>query len=218
MEREPAILALVSAIDRYLAGIAGMGIADVRGGIADLGQSPVSAVTPQPVPSCGFLDQALFAITDADALAAAIASARPYLQWATYDSYPREEIGPRFPVAHAYLTIAGPAGLIGARNFELGLFLIAPRTFYRDHHHAAPELYVPLTGPHHWRFGTKSPWQKLPAHRPVWNDPWAVHATATGAAPFLGIYGWTRDVELPAKVVHAEDWAEVESRLEQGCL
>lgn len=24
----------------------------------------------------------------------------------------------------------------------------------RDHRHKAPELHVPLTGPHEWRFGT----------------------------------------------------------------
>jgi hypothetical protein len=210
MEREPAIRVLIAAIDGHLARHDGPGIAEVLQGIARFGAGSVNDLAPHPHPDCGHLDETLSAT---GALVSAISDARPYLKWITYDGYPRLEIGPRFPEAHAFATVIGPAGLVGAPDFELGLFLIAPYTLYRDHHHPAPELYLPLTGPHRWRFGIEAPWQELPADRPVWNAPWAVHATAVGSVPFLCIYGWTRDVDLPARVVQAGDWAEIEASL-----
>ena len=81
---------------------------------------------------------------------------------------------------------------------------------YRDHRHAAPELYVPLTGPHGWRFGPGAPLIVKPAHEPVWNDPCAPHLTKVGPVPFLCLYGWTRDAQSVAEVVPAADWAALE--------
>ena len=164
-------------------------------------------------PSCGFLDEALTAIHGADALRAAIMAARPLLHWITYDGYPEAEIGSRFPRAHSFVSLIGEAGHVAADNFDLGLFLIAPRTLYRDHHHLAPELYAPLTGPHGWRFGPDAPWTGKPAHDPVWNEPWAPHATLVRDVPFLCLFCWTRDVNSPAKVVPASDWAVIEQQL-----
>ena len=100
-----------------------------------------------------------------------------------------------------------------ADDYELGLFLIAPHTLYRDHHHPAPELYAPLTGPHRWRFGAGASWIEKRAHETVWNEPWQVHATAVGPIPFFCVFGWARDVNLPAKVVPAADWDVIEASL-----
>ena len=166
-----------------------------------------------PMPLCGWLDEALQTITQADALKQAIEEARPDLRWITYDLYDGNSIGPRFPKAHAYVSLIGGEGHVLADDFELGLFLIAPGTLYRDHHHAAPELYAPLTGPHRWRFGTGSPWIEKPAHVPVWNPSWAVHATLVADVPFLCLFGWTKDVNSAAKVVPAADWAVIEASL-----
>jgi hypothetical protein len=82
---------------------------------------------------------------------------------------------------------------------------------YRDHCHKAPELYVPLTGPHGWRFGPGMPLIVKPAHHPVWNDPYAPHLTKVGAVPLLCLFGWTRDVAEVARVIPAPDWAELEA-------
>jgi hypothetical protein len=75
----------------------------------------------------------------------------------TYDRYPRAEIGARFLQGMPLPRSWGRAPF-AARDFDLGLFLIAPHVLYRDHHHAAPELYAPLTGPHGWRFGPGGRW------------------------------------------------------------
>ena len=208
-----SIRTLIVEIDGYLAPLDGPAIADVRAGLARWGQGPVNLLAAQPEPAFGFLDTAIAAIEARPALQHAIAQSLPYLRWITYDLYPRQEIGPRFPQAHAFCSLIGETGSVPADDYEIGLFLMAPHTLYRDHHHPAPELYAPLTGPHRWRFGAGASWIEKRAHEIVWNEPWQVHATAVGPTPFLCIFGWTRDVNLPAKVVPAADWNVIEASL-----
>jgi hypothetical protein len=207
-----AIQHLIDASEDYLRRFDMAGAREVVDGIARWKGGAPGTLTPQPVPRCGGLDEALQAITEADELRRMIELARPDLHWITYDSYD-DSIGPRFPKAHAYVSLIGGEGHVLADDFELGLFLIAPGTLYRDHHHAAPELYAPVTGPHRWRFGADSPWIEKPAHQPVWNPSWAVHATLVTDVPFLCLFGWTKDVHRPAKVVSASDWAMIEAGL-----
>jgi hypothetical protein len=214
MTKDPAAIArLIVEIDRYLARFEGSGIAEVRQGIARFGQGPVREGMEPASPACGHFDAALYCMNAADALRMAINEARPDLGWVTYDAYPTEMIGRRFPVAHAFVSLIGGTGFIPADDFDLGLLLIAPRTLYRDHHHKAPELYVPLTGPHEWRFGIGESWTEYKAHTPIWNEPMQVHATLVRDIPFLALYAWTRDVTADAVVVVAPDWAEIEAGL-----
>ena len=208
-----AIAALAEAADRYLATLPGPSVAEVRGGLA-----AVRPFVPRPLPVTpnavvgAHLQTALDALdVTHPALAATIAAAAPHLQWVTYDLYPRALIGDAFATGHAFASIAGEAAPIKARDYDLGLFLIAPHVLYRDHAHAAPELYAPLTGPHGWRFGPGQPLISRPAHEPVWNDPHDPHATKVGAVPFLALFGWTRDVNVPAYVIPCDDWALLEA-------
>ena len=145
------------------------------------------------------------------ALAAAIAASVPHLDWITFDDYPVEDIGAGFLTGNAYAIIIGQDGPIKAGDFDLGLFLVAPHVLYRDHQHKAPELYAPLTGPHGWRFAPNTPLTLKPAHAPVWNLPNAPHLTKVGPVPFLCLYGWTRDVNDPARVIRADDWPALEA-------
>lgn len=145
------------------------------------------------------------------ALSAAIAASAPHLGWRVYDRYPPEEIGIAFATGHAFCPLLGPDAPFAEETAEFGLFLIAPHVLYRDHCHAAPELYLPLTGPHGWRFGSDRPLIVKPAHRPVWNDPHRPHLTKVGPTPFLGFYGWTGDIDEPARVLPATDWPQLEA-------
>lgn len=204
---------LVDEADRYLAGLAGPGIAEVRSLVARWRGGPVD---PQPGlrhPVCeAHLGPALATLAPGHpALTAAIAVAAPHLDWISYDLYPPDEIGPDFAAGHAFASLIGEDAPITAADFDLGLFLIAPDVLYRDHRHPAPELYAPLTGPHGWRFGPGAALTILPAHQPVWNEPGTPHLTKVGAVPFLGLFAWTRDVALPAQVVPAADWPELEA-------
>ncbi|MGB3177761.1 MAG: dimethylsulfonioproprionate lyase family protein [Albidovulum sp.] len=210
-----AVLRVVIAeADRYLAGLPGPGIAEVRTLIEHWRSG---AVTPQSGPPNATVDAYLApALADLrggyPALAQSMVEASPYLKWVTYDIYPANEIGPQFLNGHAFAALIGEDGAaIEADDFELGFFMIAPNVLYRDHAHPAPELYAPLTGPHGWRFGVDAPLIVKPAHEPVWNEPHMPHMTKTGSVPFLCLYSWTRDVNSPAKVILAPDWAELEA-------
>jgi hypothetical protein len=207
---ETVIRNLVSEIEIYVSHLKGPGIATVLEGMKKWARGPVVPALGRTLPVCNHLDTAL-EVMGKPTLAKAIADALPFLSWVSYDAYPREEIGARFADNHAFASIIGEGCALEAVDFDLGLFLIAPNLFYRDHHHAAPELYVPLTGPHGWRFkpGDSLVWKE--AHKPVWNRAWQPHATMTGDTPFLSIFCWTKDVALPAKVLSSSDWPTLEN-------
>ncbi|MDH3228892.1 MAG: dimethylsulfoniopropionate lyase [Alphaproteobacteria bacterium] len=218
VEAPAAALRLIAEIDEYLAALEADwdGVAGARRELArvrEAGTKGAPAGNPGG-PLCGHLDAALdiAAGRGAAALVGAIRAASAGLYWRTYDAYPPERIGAGFPGNHGFARLIGPGGTIHNDDFGLGLFVMAPRTFYRDHCHPAPELYAPLTGPHQWRFD-RGPWTSRPAHQPVWNEPLAVHATLSGDAPFLCVYIWTREIGAPAVLVEAPDWADIESGL-----
>jgi hypothetical protein len=207
-----SIRALVEAVDRHLAGLSGQGVAETRAGIATArGAAVVPGGRSHPVVDA-WLGPALDHLgAGASGLAGAIAAAAPALDWVSYDLYPRDRIGAGFADGHAFALILGQGAPIAAAGFDLGLFLIAPDRLYRDHAHAAAELYLPLTGPHGWRFGPGTPLLLRPAQVPVWNEPHAPHLTKVGAVPFLALFAWTGDIEAPAYVVDADDWSALEA-------
>lgn len=199
-EPRQTIRHLLEEIDRYLSAFNLAGLKDVRAGLAKGPRGLPQTVQPATFPVCGQLNTAIASMADRS-LAQAIAAALPVLKWVSYTPYPRAEIGAAFADGHAFATLIGEDAFFHADDFDLGLFIIAPNVLYRDHHHAAPELYAPLTGPHAWRFLPEEKWQWIDADQPVWNEPWAPHATQTGDVPFLCIFCWTRDVNIPAKVI-----------------
>jgi hypothetical protein len=207
---------LIDEADRYIATLPGRGVAEVRAGLNQWRGGDVR-VTPQANAVVNqHLSAALAPLRATHlALAQAIEGAAPHLTWITYDGYPLEEIGTDFAKGHAYSSLIGEAGNVAAQDYDLGIFLIAPHVLYRDHHHAAPELYAPLTGPHGWRFGPHTPLITKPAHHPVWNDAHRPHMTKVGPTPFLALFGWIQDVRQVAQVIPAPDWPALEAlRLE----
>lgn len=202
----------IAEADLYFATLPGPGVAEVRAALARWASGPVT-LSPRPnAVIAAHLGDALASLAPTHpSLARAIAAAAPYLTWKPYDSYPVEDIGLAFARGQAYASLIGEDSTIPAQGYDLGLFLIAPHLLYRDHHHAAPELYAPLTGPHGWRFGPGTALQIKPAHQPVWNESFAPHLTKVGPLPFLALFGWTADVTVPAVVIPAEDWPALEA-------
>jgi hypothetical protein len=145
----------------------------------------------------------------------ALGLANDYLTWVSYDSYAAAEIGSRFPKRHLFASLISPVDPTWSHDFDCGLLWIAPQTLYRDHHHASPELYLPLTGPSEWRFGTDHPWIERQAGELIWNGSNVVHATLVKEAPLLCLYAWTANVDAPARVVPATDWHDIEAHLSQ---
>lgn len=169
---------------------------------ARLHHDPEIPTTPASPPVVArHLAAALDAATAEPALVAATRAAAPALAWVTYDAYPPDRIGAAFRTGHAFAPLIGAdRAPFPARDFDAGLFLMAPGLDYPDRRHPAPELYLPLTGPHLWRFDGADAFAPLPAGAPVWNPPHRIHATRCGAEPFLALYVWTRDVDAPAEL------------------
>ncbi|MBI1172586.1 hypothetical protein GC209_14410 [bacterium] len=221
MPQDPAppevlVRRLIDEADRYLSGLHGPGVGEVRRKL-NLWRGGAVTLCPQvPALVAEHLGAALDGLGRTHlALAQAIAAAAPHLHWRPYDSYPEAEIGTLFAQGHSYATLMGEHANIAAQHFDFGLFLIAPHVLYRDHRHRAAELYAPLTGPHGWRFGSGTPLIIKPAHVPVWNPPDRPHLTKVGPHPFLCLYGWTSEVEALAEVLPAADWPALEAlRLE----
>lgn len=205
----PIIATLIAEIDRCLTNCSGAGVADVRAGIKRWTTGQARTVTPAShLVAEKYLAQCLAAMAD-PSLALAISEAAPCLRWTPYDSYPVDEIGEIFANGNCFASLIGDDGFYSSDDFALGLFIVAPDVIYRDHHHAAPELYLPFTGPHAWRFLPDKTVTWLPAGVPVWNDAWRTHATRTGSTPFLSLFGWTQDVSQAARVVQSDDWQTI---------
>ncbi len=213
---DTALSRLMVEATTYLAPLHCPGAAELRRLLANRAQASALPATTLPSVIATHLPAALTAlIMTHPSLAHAIAAASPHLTWTTFESYPHDQIGPAFATGHAFCPLIGPQAPFPADDAEFGLFLIAPHILYRDHSHPAPELYLPLTGPHGWRFGPNRPLIVRPAHHPVWNDPNRPHLTKVGPIPFLAFYGWTREVDKPAIVLPADDWDRLEAlRLE----
>jgi hypothetical protein len=213
LERETAIRTLVDEIDIYLGSFAGPGIPDVRAGIARWKDGPMREINPSRIRQTAHIDTALDWM-DANGdrtLAKALRAAMPHLEWLAYDPYPREMIGDVYAENHCMASLIGEGGQIGAEDFDLGLFGFGPNILYRDHQHAAPEMYAPLTAPHGWRFKSGEPLNWHSSHQPQWNEPWAQHAFKSGPNPYFCIFAWTKDVKVPANMIEAPDWAVLEA-------
>ena len=196
---EAALKKLVAEIKTYVSGLKGPGVASVLAGMDKWASEPRGPIKPRTLPACEHHHL-------------------PRLcgPWANHPlrmpllRYSRISIGfptmltPARILAQALPTItpSPPSSAKAApskrRISTWACSLSVAKLFYRDHHHAAPELYAPLTGPHGWRFKPGDPLDWKEADVPVWNNPWEPRATMTGDIPFLAIFCWTKDA-LPAR-------------------
>ena len=99
-------------------------------------------------------------------------------------------------------------------NFSMGIFMLGPRTLYRDHNHPAPELYLNLSEKSGWRLGANE-WRDYKAGSVIWIPSGASHATRVYDQPFISIWCWLEKVNSICKLVHFDDWAEIEHDLTQ---
>ena len=128
--------------------------------------------------------------------------------------YPNsDDVGDGYKKCNLHTLLIGPAAC-GYQHlgFRLGIFMLGPRTLYRDHKHDAPELYLNLSKRSGWRFGTPD-WQDYPAGSFIWNAAGRPHATRVYEQPFLSVFVWLENVNSPCNVIHFDDWAEVEQDL-----
>ena len=194
------------AIDAIRRSLKGDAAAEVRRRLAEQDLSPASAREPVPrrLPATRFLPEcvatSMFMSPD---VAAALAEIDEFLKWKQNPNYSDQSMGPGYMDNYAYAELVGPDGFFAGNDFLMGLLLLGPNVHYRDHHHAAPELYWLLTGPSEWRLG-KGDFAMREAGETIWHEPHVVHATRTGSSPLLAVWAWSRDVSEPARLAEVQ--------------
>ncbi|MBG6178584.1 hypothetical protein IWQ55_006445 [Labrenzia sp. EL_208] len=126
---------------------------------------------------------------------------------------PGAELGEGYTKCNLHTLLIGPDACGHHHpDFNLGIFMLGPRTLYRDHNHDAPELYLNLSEKSGWRFGTRD-WQDYPAGSLIWNAAGDPHATRVYDQPFISVFVWLENVNSPCNVFYFDDWAEIEQDL-----
>jgi quercetin dioxygenase-like cupin family protein len=163
---------------------------------------PCAAPAARRLPACRHLPESISTMLFLDSsLAALIAEIEDQLAWQQNASYSDMAMNcAGYMDNYAYAELVGPSGLWPGNDFRMGLLVLGPHLHYRDHTHAAPELYWLLTGPSEWKTAAAD-FTTREQGDVIWHPPHVVHATRTGAVPLLALYIWTSDVEQPARLV-----------------
>jgi hypothetical protein len=190
---------IIDAIRRSLKGEAA---APVKARLATQDLSPAAMIEPAPqrLPVTRYLPECVAAsmFMNPD-VAAALAEIEEFLHWRQNPNYSDEVMGAGYMDNYAYAELIGRKGFFAGDDFLMGLLLLGPGIHYRDHHHAAAELYWLLTGPSEWR-RSMGDFELRHAGDMIWHEPHIVHATRTGATPLLAVWAWARDVNEPARL------------------
>lgn len=120
------------------------------------------------------------------------------------------DIGNDYLCGNMNTELIGPVnGHFKSKELKLGLFLLEPKIFYKDHKHEAPELYINLTSGTKWRFNN-SEWKSKSAGSIIYNEPYKVHAMKVGKEPFLSVWCWPKNSSKKCTLVPKNDWFELE--------
>jgi len=195
---------LIGSVAAGLAARPGEGVEEVLERLRAQDLSPAAFAPPEPrrLAACRRLPEAVAATLALDSsLAAAIANLEDALHWTQTTAYSDAAMGQvGFMDNYGHAQLIGPTGCFPGEDFLLGLLVLGPGFHYLDHHHPAPELYWPLTGPSRWKQGAGG-FEERAAGETIWHRPHVIHATKTLEAPLLAVWVWTRDVAEPARLV-----------------
>ena len=149
---------------------------------------------PQPAeaPACGFLSQAFAAPDWGDG--GLRDTLTPVLRSLPWQAQMAPKIGPGFERLYAAAEVVGPNGMIASRDCRFGVFVLAPGTHYPAHAHAAEELYLVLSGTAQWLTG-EDEYAPIAPGGFSHHLPRQSHATRTGDAPLLALWGWTGNLD-----------------------
>jgi hypothetical protein len=120
-------------------------------------------------------------------LVAAVCRTAPLLDWR--QTYSAADLNSAFLQNYAWSEIVGSVGPIESERIACGFLLLGPSTFYPSHHHAAEELYVPLSGTAAWQQGDLG-WREHAPGTPIHHRSEEPHAMRTGGSPLLALYIW----------------------------
>jgi len=145
--------------------------------------------SPHSVPQCAQL-QIAYQQTSST-LCSILKKLEPQLHWTDSGSGSKPKaIQERL----AFTELVGPTGMVVNNTCRIGLFLQSQNTNYPDHHHAAEELYMVISGRALWsRESNPKPHEKV-AGEFVQHTSWEAHAMHTSTEPLLAMWCWTGDV------------------------
>lgn len=224
MDKQRRIQALIGAIITYLqvhrAAAAGVDLTLDKLAAMNLSDEKLIDRPPQETRHDEVLMNAIAGITAPELfeIADCLKAAKNDLVWREDKAQfypPGADLGEGYKKCNLHSLLIGPdaCGYHDA-DFNLGIFMLGPRTLYRDHNHDAPELYLNLSEKSGWRFGTRD-WQDYPAGSLIWNAAGVPHATRVYDQPFISVFIWLENVNSPCNVIHFDDWAEIEQELQK---
>ena len=221
-DKQHRIEALLQSIIKYLETQRGdsHGLDLTLDKLADmgLGSELFNDIPPEGTRHNQVLEGAISGITDPglQEIAGCLKAAKDDLVWREDNAQfypPGADLGEGYTKCNLHALLIGPdaCGYHHA-DFSLGIFMLGPRTLYRDHYHKAPELYLNLSEKSGWRFGGRD-WKDYCAGSLIWNEAGKPHATRVYSQPFLSIFVWLENINSPCNVIHFDDWARIEQDL-----
>ncbi len=221
-EKQRNIYALIQSIIRYLKthGGSSPGVRSTLDKLAamDLSKNQLVDVPPQGTRHNQILETAIDAISTPalNEIAGCLRASKDYLDWREDNAqfYPQgADLGDGYKNCNLHTVLIGPDACgYTHTDFSLGIFMLGPRTFYRDHCHDAPELYLNLSDKTGWRFKSGE-WCDYPGGSFIWNAAGERHATRVYEQPFISVFVWTEKVHSLCNVMPFNDWAEIEHEL-----
>ena len=126
------------------------------------------------------------------------------LKWKTDDGEYYEQtssVGRDYLNGNMNAELIGPNdGYFKSDELKLGIFLLEQKIFYKDHKHAAPELYLNLTNGTKWRFKEKT-WVEKKSGSIIYNSPYNPHGMKVGKVPFVSIWCWPHNLSQKCIVI-----------------
>jgi hypothetical protein len=193
---------LIGAIARALHARDGEGVSEVLRRMAeqDLSAAAFSPPEPAAIPGLRHLAHCIgeTMLFDAD-IAAAIAAVEDSFKWRRTETYTDALLGEGFVDNYGWIELVGPHGYFPGDDFLMGFLLLGPHINYRNHHHPAPELYMPLTPGSAWS-KDRGAFEVKPAGAIIWHPPMVAHATVTAEHPMLAFWCWPSDTHTFTKL------------------
>lgn len=120
-------------------------------------------------------------------LAAHLARSAQSLHWG--QTYTTADFGQRFIDNYGWVELFGTRGHFRNDSIAAGFLILGPSVVYPDHHHAAEEIYIPLTGTAEWRMGDDD-FRVRCGGEIIHHASNVSHAMRTGSEPLLALYLW----------------------------
>jgi len=212
------ILSIIAYMERHRGQAEGINPILLKLAQMDLSADKMLNETPQGTRHDAILNAAIADIPapELDEISSSLEHAKDHLVWREDDGkYYQSDanLGDGYRNCNLHSLLIGPGGCAYEHSdFNLGIFMLGPRTLYRDHRHVAPELYLNLSERSGWRL-CGGDWQDYPSGSFVWNASDEVHATRVYDQPFLSVFAWLENVHSPCQVVPMGDWADIEKEL-----